>query len=133
MNALRIPLLAAFLIGLSACSVFATKPVNQILVVDENGAPVAGALLLPEDEEQHSVAVSEGREEDYAQTSGPDGMIAAKLDEFLRSDDCYHFRIHKAGYEDTTTSVSKDLIPALLKVELRPRPPAPPKGSTRHG
>jgi hypothetical protein len=34
------------------------------------------------------------------------------------SDDCYHFRVHRSGYEDSTISVSKDLFPPMLKVEL---------------
>ena len=35
------------------------------------------------------------------------------------------FRVRRAGYDDVTMAVSKDLMPALLKIKMTARSPAP--------
>jgi hypothetical protein len=122
MKSLGISLTLIVLCGLCACSVLGDpKTSSRILVVDERGAVVPDALLLPEEEGHDPSSLQGDREEDYAPRSGQDGVITTNLDEYLRSDDCYHFRIHKRGYEDTASTVSRDLMPPVLKVELRSR------------
>jgi hypothetical protein len=123
MRITKILSLCAAACALTACSYFGTpRSKNQILVLDENGRPVADAILLAEDDSHGSGYRNTTQEEDFAPRSGPDGVITADLDEYLwSSDDCYHFSIHKRGFEDTATTVSRELIPQVLKVELRSR------------
>ncbi len=97
---------------------------GRIVVVDGSGAPVAGALLIlmPEDENQSSTPLGHTTAELRELTSDSQGVIHAQLDDCLwDSDGCYHFRVRRYGYDDVTMSVSKDLFPPVLRVELKPR------------
>jgi hypothetical protein len=118
---------------LSACGSFSgADSKGHILVVDARGAPIPGALVLPEDESQSGSPHHYTDSEIYGRATDAQGNLRIDLDDYYwPSDGCYHFRVMRRGYEDETMSVSKDLFPALLKVDMRPRVPdsypAPPR------
>jgi hypothetical protein len=115
----------------SACgSMSGLDPRGQLLVVDAAGAPLADALVLPDAE--NDAAPPAYREWELKDLStNAKGIVLVNLDDYYwASDSCYHFRVHKAGYEDETMAVSKDLFPAVLKIDMRPRVPATNPSST---
>jgi hypothetical protein len=118
-----------FLLGaallLSACgSMSASDPRGQVLVVDAVGAPLADAVVLP-DAEYDSASPRYTDSDLKERSTNAKGTVLVFLDDYYwASDSCYHFRVHKAGYEDETMAVSKDLFPAVLKIDMRPRVPA---------
>jgi hypothetical protein len=111
----------------SACgSLSGSDPRGQILVVDSLGTPLAGAVVLPDPEYQSTSTpnYSDSEIRDHHSTNAQ-GMILVFLDDFFwESDGCYHIRVHKPGFEDETMTVSRDLYPAVLKIDMRPRVPA---------
>ena len=127
-------LIAAALV--SACSsTSGAAEGGRVAVVDALGAPVQGAFLyaVAEDESPSARPEHFTSAELKARTSDAQGMIRAELDDFLReSDHCYHFRVRRSGFEDVTMSVSRDLFPPVLRIEMkrlgqepgRPQPPA---------
>jgi hypothetical protein len=110
---------------LSACGSFSgADSKGHILVVDARGAPIQGALVLAEDESQSGSPHHYTDSEIYDRATDAQGNLRVDLDDYYwASDGCYHFHVMKRGYEDETMSVSKDLFPALLKVDMRPREP----------
>jgi hypothetical protein len=117
----------------SACgSMSGLDPRGQILVVDAAGAPLAGAVVLP-DAEYDTPLPPYTASELKDRSTNANGTILIYLDDYYwASDSCYHFRVRRAGYEDETMAVSKDLFPAVLKIDMRPRVPATnPSGVTR--
>jgi len=119
-------------IFLSACGSWGGEAKAHILVVDARGAPLQGALVLPEDESQSGSPHHYADSEVYGRATDEQGDLHVDLDDYYwPSDGCYHFLVMRRGYEDETMSVSKDLFPALLKVDMRPRVPdanpAPPR------
>lgn len=108
---------------------------GRVTVVDARGAPLAGAflVLVPEDDNGSTRPVSYTSWELRDQTSDAQGVFRASLDDCLwESDGCFHFRVRKDGYEEVAMSVSKDLFPPVLRVELKPREQAPaPSGASR--
>jgi hypothetical protein len=127
---------AAVLLAMaSGCGSLTAADLNgHILVVDGSGTPIRGAVIYPDFE--YSSRQHEYTKEDIeALSSNAQGMINAEMDDFLWDrDGCYHFVIRKAGYEEATLSVSKDLLPPVLRVVLAPRsyptdrPPGAPTG-----
>ena len=125
--------IAALLALASACS---SPPKDnaggRIMVVDAHGAPLPGAFLavVPEAENPSARPQAYTTAELRAHTSDAQGMIRVDLDDYLwDSDHNYHFRVRRQGYEDETLSVSTDLFPPVLRIELRrvePEPAAPP-------
>ena len=121
--------IGALLALVSACS-SATHDAGggPIMVVDAHGAPLPGAFLtlLAESENPSARPQTYTSSELKAQTSDTQGMIRADLDDGLwESDHNYHFRVHLRGYEDVTMSVSKDLFPPILRIEMRRLEPEP--------
>jgi hypothetical protein len=121
----RIRLAAALALAALACACSSTTgdaAGGRIRVVDSRGNPLPGAflVLIPEVDSASSRPQAFTSAELKAQTADAQGMIRADLDDCLwDSDHNYHFRVHLAGYEDETMSVSKDLFPPLLTVEMR--------------
>jgi hypothetical protein len=117
-------LLAALLLAVlvSACNSESDSSARgRVLVVDPSGAPIRGAVLLPETENASAAPSSYDQNEIQTRVSDAQGVLPAMLDLCLwESDGCYHFRIHRAGYEDTSMVVSKDLFPPVLRVVLKP-------------
>ena len=111
----------------SACSTTdEAKPEGRIMVVDARGAPIQGALLMPEEEFQDVDRTRLTKEERDARLSDAQGSIHAELDDFFwQGDGCYHFRIHREGFEDVDMAVSRDLYPPVLRIELKAKPRAP--------
>jgi hypothetical protein len=136
---MRIPLAVSVAVLALACAC-SSPPKDaaggRIMVVDAHGAPIPGAFLtlLAETEEPASRRVTYGSAELKAQTSDAQGMIRAELDDCLwESDHSYHFRIRRRGYEDVTMSVSTELFPPVLRVEMRRlEPEAPPAPGAEH-
>jgi hypothetical protein len=110
----------------SACgSMSESDPRGQILVVDGAGTPLNGAVVLP-DPEYPSSAPPNYTESELKKdhSTNAQGLILVYLDDFYwNTDGCYHIRVHRSGYEDETMAVSKDLFPAVLKIDMRPRVP----------
>jgi len=93
---------------------------GAIVVVDGSGAPIKGAVLIPEDEGPTAATPRYVQAEIDARTSDAKGVLPADLDMCLWDDGCYHFRIHKGGYEDAAMVVSRDLFPPVLRIVLKP-------------
>jgi len=114
-------LFAALAVLMSACSSMREeKPVARIIVVNEQGLPLQGAVIMPETEEHHSAEVRKLTvEEVQARTSDAQGLVYADLElYFWDSDGCYHVRVHRSGFRDETMAVSKDLFPPLLRITM---------------
>jgi hypothetical protein len=97
-------------------------PRSRVMVVDTLGVPVQGAflILVAENENPSARPATYTKAELKAQTTDAQGMIRADLDDCLwESDHSYHFRIRARGFEDLEMTVSKDLFPPLLRVEMR--------------
>ena len=120
---MRILLSIALAALLSSCGILSPAQVNpRIVVVDRSGNPVAGAVVLPENEDAKDTRETLTDFEIAARTSNAQGMIHTGLEDyFWDSDSCYHFRVHRDGFEDSEIAVSKELLPAVLKIELRER------------
>jgi hypothetical protein len=107
----------------AACSSTSGEdPRSRMMVVDTLGVPVQGAflILVPENENPSARPATYTKAELKAQTSDAQGMIRADLDDCLwESDHSYHFRIRARGFEDLEMTVSRDLFPPLLRVEMR--------------
>ena len=105
-----------------ACSsMHADKPPGRILLVDGRGAPVQGAIVLPDDAETNSKTSRQLQNDagDLGWISDAQGIVQADLDQYLwDSDGCYHFHVRRGGYKDVEMSVSKDLFPQVLKISL---------------
>lgn len=112
---------AALLALASGCGSVSTADLNgHILVVDPSGAPLRGAVIFP-DYEYSSSQRQYSKEDVEAFSTNAQGMVDMSLDDFLwDKDGCYHFRVQRAGYETSTMSVSRDLLPPLLKVTMSP-------------
>ena len=109
----------------SACgSMSGSDPKGQVLVVDGAGAPLAGAVVLPDAEYESSLppyTASDLKE----RSTNAQGTVVVYLDDYYwASDSCYHFRVRREGFEDETMAVSKELLPSVLKIDMRPRVPA---------
>ena len=120
---MRILISIALAAILSACGVLPSSKVNpRVEVVDRSGAPVQGAIVRPEPEDPRD-AETPTRElkSDLAErTTDAQGRIRADLEDyFWGTDSCYHFRVHRDGFEDFEISVSRDLMPAVFRIELR--------------
>jgi hypothetical protein len=119
---------AALVALVSACSSEPSASAGtRILVVDGSGAPIRGAflVLLPEVEDPSSRLPKYTSAELGELTSDQQGMIHAELDDCLwDSDRCYHFRIRRGGFEDVEMTVSRDLMPPVLRIEMKRPAPA---------
>jgi hypothetical protein len=117
------------LVLVSGCSsVFGEKEIGRVMLVDGRGTPVQGALVIPEYENPQNAPQDYSKKELEDRTSNAQGMVVVGLDEYYwDTDHCYHFRVRRYGFEDVTMSVSKDLFPAVLKIELDALPRAPRK------
>lgn len=98
------------------------------MIVDGHGAPVQGATVLPDDSDNRGTSREILSDEDIqARISDAQGIVHADLDQYFWDlDGCYHFRVHRSGFEDLTMSVSKDLYPSLLRINLEAKPLGPP-------
>jgi len=107
-------------LALSACgSALISGARAQVLVVDSLGNPVRGAVVLPDDDSPASHRGFTEAEMKERSTNGQ-GLLAVFLDDFLwASDGNYHLRVLAVGFEDEAMTVSKDLFPPVLRVELR--------------
>jgi hypothetical protein len=117
-------LAVALLALLAGCASESMREVpGRILVVDTRGNPVRGALLVPEpeDETESTGAHTLAQQQAPRLLSDAQGVISVHLDDLLwDSDHCYHFRIQRQGYKDTTSVVAKALAPSILRVLMEP-------------
>jgi hypothetical protein len=122
-RAMRALLPMAVAMAACACSFLSSgKPVGRVMIVDGRGAPLVGATLLPDLEAPPNTPWHYTSTELAAHTSDEQGMILADLAEyFWDSDGCYHFLVHRPGYENVTMTVSRDLFPPVLKIEMKDR------------
>jgi hypothetical protein len=122
MRALACALLA---LALSACGSISKPGLDtRVIVVDRFGTPVQGALVRPEPEDTQEATLlqNETKPEILARVSNAQGMIRADLEDYYwDSDKCYHFHVHRPGFEDFDVAVSKDLMPPVYRIELRDR------------
>ncbi len=117
----------------SACGSLSSGELRgQILVVDAQGAPLNAALVVPDPEFPPAEAPRFSDSEIKERSTDAQGMVSVYLDDFFwNSDGCYHIRVRRVGYEDETLAVSRDLFPAVLKIDMRPKSPAPPPAPGR--
>src|ERR1039458_6130413 len=111
----------AFLALATACtSTDTAKAVGRIMLVNGLGNPIPGAIVVPEEQENPRAMARRVSDEDkQAWISDEQGIVHADLEQcFSESDGCYHFRIHRGGFEDVTMAVSRDLFPPLLRINL---------------
>jgi hypothetical protein len=113
---------AALLALASGCAALSPhEPNAPILVVDASGAPVQGAVAYP-DYEYSSSQHQYTKGDIEALSSDAQGRIHVDIEDFLwNRDACYHFVVRRAGYEDASLSISKELAPPVIKVVLVPR------------
>jgi hypothetical protein len=135
---MRAFVLAMVVVLASACTTTpGEKAVGRIMLVNGLGDPIQGAIVVPEEQENPGAMRQSLSDEDrQARVSDAQGLIRADLEQyFSESDGCYHFRIHRGGFEDVTMTVSKDLFPPLLRIKLEANPqkaersPDPPSPS----
>jgi hypothetical protein len=116
-------------LALAACNTISPKANSRLVVVDRSGTPIAGAVVEPVPDDLRAAATIENlsKYELKNWTTDAEGMIHNDLEEYYwDADSCYHFHVHRAGYEDFDISVSKELMPATYRIELRDRVPATP-------
>lgn len=91
-----------------------------MMVVDIRGAPIKGALVMPESEDEDLTKTNKLTDDELdRRTSDAQGLIHADLRVYYwPSDGCFHFAATREGYEDTTYSVSKDLFPSPLRIKM---------------
>jgi hypothetical protein len=114
-----LPLLLA-LAALAGChSGVDPDQLGRILVVNTRGVPIPGATVIPYDENE--ARRTELTPEDLkAFTTDQHGMVTVVLEPYLWTEDgCYHFRVRRAGFEAATETVSRDLFPGQLRIELK--------------
>jgi hypothetical protein len=102
---------------------------GRVMVVDGYGYPVQGAVLAALDENGNDTPHAFDEYEIRARSSDAHGIFHVDLEDcFWPSDGSYHFRIQKDGFDDVEMSVSRDLFPPMLRVDLKARAPgaAPP-------
>ena len=117
-------LLVALVLSLFVASCSSPNSIrDRVMVVENHGLPVQGAVLVPSDEDSRDAAPVLDPYEIRARSSDAHGIFHVDLDDcYSASDGCYHFRISKEGYDDVEMSVSKDLFPTMLRVDLKPKP-----------
>ena len=114
-----IPLVLA-LVALAGCrSSIDSDLLGRILVVNTRGVPIPGATVVPYNEsESRQTALTP--EDLKAFTTDQHGMVTVLLEPYLWTEDgCYHFRVRRPGFEAATETVSRDLFPAQLRIELK--------------
>jgi hypothetical protein len=99
----------------------ASDSTGRVVVVDTRGQPVAGALVLPDPEDQSTATAAGPPVDDLkAVTTDAAGSVVLPLgDYYWTEDSCYHFRVVRRGYDPVIMSVSRELWPAVLRVELK--------------
>jgi hypothetical protein len=112
---------------LSACNSKSGANANgRVMVVGTNGVPIQGAILVPEEENPPTATQRYSDAELRERASNAKGIISVELDDCLwDSDGCYHFRIRRNGFEDVAMTVSKELFPPVLRIELKVKSPTP--------
>jgi hypothetical protein len=116
------PFLAVLLVALlCACSTAPTPDeLGRVMIVDARGVPLQNGVLTPDLE--HPPVVSHVYDDDELKDRASDahGVFHIDMDDCIwESDECYHFRIHLAGYDDAAMVVSRDLFPPMLKVVMQ--------------
>jgi hypothetical protein len=92
---------------------------GRILVVNSRGVPIPGATVVPY-EESESRQAPLTKEDLKPLTTDTHGIVSVLLESYYWTEDgCYHFRVQRAGFDTATESVSKDLFPAQLRIELK--------------
>jgi hypothetical protein len=118
---MRTIILVAAISLLSACnSSPEMQEVPLVIVVDARGAPIKGALVMPESEDEGMTNADKLSSSEFdRRTSDARGLVRADLRAYYwPSDGCYHFAATKQGYEDAEVSVSKDLFPSPLRIKM---------------
>ncbi|HZZ18027.1 MAG TPA: hypothetical protein VFE25_01595 [Opitutaceae bacterium] len=104
----------------SCKSVPTADELGRVRVVNRHGDPIQYAVLTPDLENTPPAPHAYDDDEIKQRSSDANGVFHIDMDDCIwESDQNYHFRIHRAGYDDFTMAVSKDLFPPMLKVELR--------------
>lgn len=117
------PVLA--LCALAAVAGCATNPAvdstGRVMVVDTRGQPIAGALVLPDEEDQSTATAAALPVSDVKSvTTDAAGAVVLPLgDYYWTEDSCYHFRVVRRGYDSVIMSVSRELWPPVLRIELK--------------
>lgn len=129
-----LPMVLALLV--SSCGALSgSDPRGEVIVVGPDGAPLKGAVVIPDPEFDSNAPPKLTDSELEQHATNAQGVVLIYLDDFYWGGDaCYHIRVHLAGYEDEAVTVSKDLLPAVLKIDMRPKAPATnPPAAARHG
>ena len=99
----------------------ATGTTGRVMVVDTRGQPIAGALVLPDEEDQSTATAATPPVDDVKSvTTDAAGSVVLPLgDYYWTEDSCYHFRVVRRGYDPVIMSVSRELWPPVLRIELK--------------
>ncbi len=96
----------------------------RIVAVTPSGAPIQGAILLPEVENERNAPPLLSPEDIRERTSDARGQFHVDLESyFWSSDGCFHFRVIGGGFETVTMAVSRDLFPPVLRIEMKRNDP----------
>jgi hypothetical protein len=117
---MRVLISITLLLIVSACgSISASKEPGRVVIVDRHGAPIQNGVLTPDEENPGPVPHVYDKYELEERASDAQGEFHVDLDDCIwTSDGCYHFRIHRAGFDDFTMAVSKDLFPPVLRITM---------------
>jgi hypothetical protein len=117
---LRLLVTTGLLLLLAACGTFSTPTGPGIVViVDRHGTPLQNGVLVPDYEGAQEIPHTYDKYELAQRASDAKGVFHVDLDDcYWNSDDCYHFKIYRTGFENCSMTVSKDLFPPVLKITL---------------
>jgi hypothetical protein len=108
------------LVLLSACGSFGTPSgPGVVVIVDRHGTPLQNGVLIPDPEGAQEVPHAYDKYELQQRASDVNGVFHVDLDDcYWTSDNCYHLKIYRTGYDNISMTVSKDLFPPVLKITM---------------
>jgi hypothetical protein len=117
---LRFLVTTGLLVLLAACgSLTAPTGPGIVVIVDRHGTPLQNGVLVPDYEGAQEIPHTYDKYELAQRASDANGVFHVDLDDcYWNSDNCYHFKIFRTGYDNFSMTVSKDLFPPVLKVTM---------------
>jgi hypothetical protein len=115
---LRILFTTGLVVLLCACSSVPKGP-GVVMIVDRHGTPLQNGVLVADEENAPVQPHDYDKYELAERASDAKGVFHVDLEEcYWASDNCYHFKIFRTGFENFSMTVSKDLFPPVLKITM---------------